>query len=1377
MNRLRKMCKLVITLCVSIAMVLVTGGIKKAAALSDYETIWANAQKKVYATSTDGITGGNVWKKNLGLDAWSGSESGTAVTTDTVKITNYAGESVDAYVVNNADELRWALVNADAHAAAGVKGIKINKDIDLAGYDKYNWKSVDISSDITIDGNDHTVYNMYINAAREYYNGFLGQVTNENFYCKNLSFSNNDLTWGAVPGLKANDGKGWEKGGNAVFSGSFAAGHMYKIFSKNTEILGGYGTSGLITCPSLIVTPKTMDCCGTENVQIYSKDTGGLGGESCVSSVCEFSNHLTITNTFAIDGTIIAVGGHSGGFTSCNNNLTVKKCFSNVDVYGNKTTGAFIGIIHFGETLVEDCYCSGKIEGNDIIGGFVAGEGAADKITMKNCYSTAMVGMDGGGTNMGSFAGQVNSKFTFTNCYGAGETGSLATSMTDPGSVGGFAGSSDAATYANCYYDKQTTAMREWCVGGSKTTTGITGLLTTDSVKAGSGLASTSAPTFSSDSDWLCKAEQYPQLTSFANAADSDFGGNGAKVRAYSKASVQTALLETYDKKWDGSTNSDTTVYDTVRDITSKFKLSDNGSWNVGTKNADGTYTKQTVSFNNKSYSVLTKKKVSGSDWITDFAPGIEWTRVEATDDSETGFRNMRFVPTVNLDAGKGTSVVVGSTYDHRTTPTMVYTTAADMANKNYLFEGSYNTATNSGTVLNSSAANGIATGHKVHTMVYDIPKNTMNNVTAFTVAQLKAWEQNGTENTSGTAASIDEQYTGLSKMTKSQKGRHLLEYVWELPDGRYVRNAKMVTVMDEPENIAVNVVDDVTSSTPKADSTSAKLGVNQGSDTTVSTSTTASANADINYSGKATVAYKVATNKYNLPTRKLSNASMKVGTDYTEWYDASYSNKTFVSPIHDYSIIKNSTTTNYDVIDDSSSENYTITQSSSDSNLYTIAFSHDDDVDENYKIQLSFEKTYNVIFLNNADDTTPYAANSNLSSGDAYGATPTKNPTSTTHPDYTFIGWNTYPNATASSTTGWYDGTKKIGNEDVIYYAVYQDQHTAGFATITADNARIHSSQAKKVTSADDLKTIMNASATYTDGSAVDASNIKVTTNDLDKIQSGTPGSYNVTFTYTDKNGQSISVMRVLTVYGDPEITAKDTTVDGDKARTLTDKTDLITVMDAIATKSDGTTATPSSVTCKDYDKIKKGVPGKYDVTFTYTDKDTGKTVTTTKTLTVKGNDTITGEDKTIESIKAKTLSSKDDLISLMNAKVTNYAGASEKPTQVICADFANIQKGIAGTYQVTFIYTDPDSGEVVSVTKTLTVTAQPSIVVNTNTTNTTKTTTTGKTNTTKTKTSSSNTKVKTGDATDMTLPLIALCISTLAIIAYVVMKKKTTH
>lgn len=285
-----------------------------------------------------------------------------------------------------------------------------------------------------------------------------------------------------------------------------------------------------------------------------------------------------IFNSSSTDCTLFSLGADSGCLISCGSGMRVKNCYSNNTIYAANNTGGFIGrtadINHSVSPMVDDnstrsytinnsfenCYSSGIVEGSVAMGGFVgmtngrrtytssevAIAGAGNYSTRKgvsvfrNCFSTAMVGMDYAGKYCGGFIGMddvyveedstVNIDGTsytgkgcwYVNCYAAGEVGNILTvtdavkaadyeedffgptwnssgASTDRSAkadgstiydyypTGGFAGvvgldryryhvfgvSTNSITklrqwsgnFYNCYYDMQTTAMREMAVG------------------------------------------------------------------------------------------------------------------------------------------------------------------------------------------------------------------------------------------------------------------------------------------------------------------------------------------------------------------------------------------------------------------------------------------------------------------------------------------------------------------------------------------------------------------------------------------------------------------------------------------------------------------------------------------------------------------------------------------------------------------------------------------------------------------------------------------------------------------------------------------------------------------------------------------------
>ena len=321
----------------------------------------------------------------------------------------------------------------------------------------------------------------------------------------------------------------------------------------------------------------------------------------------------------------------------------------------------------------------------------------------------------------------------YINCYAAGEVGNILTdtSVTVTGnSLGGFLGdvsTSGNGTYYNCYYDKQTTAMRERACGvqnnfsvGNSQIPGVTGVYTQKSTaKNVKGLAD-NVRMSNDDTTWEYKNGFYPMLKVFIanDAFKTDFDENRSKlVEEYARASVATVLLNHYDtilgsNGIERNANSDdATVYDTVRDITSKFELTTNDSLGITwgkdkekntsrgladkfggdagfsldyitvNQDKDGEYLTGT-----ENESTITKKFTP--DVLTigryddpadergyyykcfDFAPGIQWLKVSAgdiennvtgwdnntnptyTDTNLVGSRSFRLLPTAYLNAG-----------------------------------------------------------------------------------------------------------------------------------------------------------------------------------------------------------------------------------------------------------------------------------------------------------------------------------------------------------------------------------------------------------------------------------------------------------------------------------------------------------------------------------------------------------------------------------------------------------------------------------------------------------------------------------------------------------------------------------------------------
>lgn len=392
--------------------------------------------------------------------------------------------------------------------------------------------------------------------------------------------------------------------------------------------------------PSIYKNSMAIDC---EVYELAANHSGTF--VSCLQSFIIFKNCFTNSTIYATSqsgvftGCVIGCG--DGFYYDVEGEKTLvnsyfENCYTSGLIEGKTSVGGFIG------GIFNDYRSYGYLNGN------VAYTQYRGKTVCKNCYSTSSVGMQYSGNYVGGFVGQTfgnirsggtdsDKQHLFINCYAAGEVGGITTdtaiASTNTNTIGGFFGSylkTDPNTITtgngitfddnaliplvcdNCCYDKQTTAMRERDIGNfnSKASLngsidGLTGQYTlTSTQKNVKGLADTDGIMGNADV-WVYNESYYPQLDVFINDAEENFGSKAEIARLYSQASAATVFLnhwDTYMNK-DGDvvqSISDTeaqyipcdddTVYDTVRDITSKFEFTSGGNsdesnlgWQVNT--------------------------------------------------------------------------------------------------------------------------------------------------------------------------------------------------------------------------------------------------------------------------------------------------------------------------------------------------------------------------------------------------------------------------------------------------------------------------------------------------------------------------------------------------------------------------------------------------------------------------------------------------------------------------------------------------------------------------------------------------------------------------------------------------------------------------
>ena len=580
-------------------------------------------------------------------------------------------------------------------------------------------------------------------------------------------------------------------------------------------------------------------------------------------------------NCASIGCMLVGTGGHSGGLLPCSTNKTrVEKCFISAEMYGARDIYGLGGA-----SAVDQCYTTGKMEGYKDLSGLGGGYRNPDVANSKedpdvrnvtSSYSTMLVGLRTEARNMAGFATGVHGNFE--DCYAAGEVGSHTTPLekvelsekdADKKNVGGFGsyannqGLDASGSYKNCYYDKQTTAMRENALWGWKTDENITGLLTT-SAKGSIGMASGKDFGLGYKGVWYYSEGHYPQLEVFSSRASKDAWGTDEMVdlvKAVSEASTATVFLNTwekgydwdekgvrttkevsYDRKPDGTAHrADKYTYDTVREIISPFTVTNTGTWKELI--TGGAKTKLEV-VGGTSQSATTKNIVIEGTNGTVKGPGMNWFSVSETVGNETASRPLRLTGYMSIDAGDDrtgeNAVKSGTTYDHRKGVTL---TMMDNIEENRVLGwddtkdwstakcAGYPTAAGDDDTL-SPYYYGVPTDHTNHLKTnFSASIGAILNTEIWRVAKTEdgAYKKDengqyifncsvkvtgeGTSGASGTTPTEDEKkWNGddLAPFFVDEKQLYEVSYYWQLADGRYVTDSKWVEVIPTTRYLAV---------------------------------------------------------------------------------------------------------------------------------------------------------------------------------------------------------------------------------------------------------------------------------------------------------------------------------------------------------------------------------------------------------------------------------------------------------------------------------------------------------------------------------------------------------------------------------------------
>lgn len=811
----------------------------------DYlNTMWRN-KMALDETKADPYAGaGFVWARHSqtgASSAWSGEVASVAAING-------------VRTVSTAAQLRYALVYCNSGET-----IKLAKNIDLNGYSEAWASIVDRNKKITLDGNGYTIYNLGIFSANDNNSTCFFVDYGEESCFKNLSFSN----------IKLIAAKGTESPQlSASLFGAIGNENLENISVSKALLYGGdwigvlashgnvSSTSSAITTPGTNTNKNQIKNCYVDSSWVY--------GRSHVGAFSSILNGKNVKNSYVKDCLVISTGQHSGTFISCLNwESYFANCFvTNSEIYAAGTSGGFTG--SGDNATFKNCFTSGIIEGYYNCGGFIGESGVTDSMsqTFENCYSTTLVGLRRGTRTSGGFIGTIRDsgyvgkttkETVFKDCYAAGEVGDYTMDMdANSRENGGFIGvdttSATASSYTNCYYDKQTTAMREWTTGSSKITGTVNvtgeaakprGVLTSTTVKGGVGLASGAFDV--SDTlgfagftynylDWSRTSGFYPQLRVFSEATVADWGNstNVAIVKNASKASASTVILDTWDTGYDWGTtgvrstdevsyNRDSSdyaggkyTYDTVREIVSDAIVSSNTWWTERVAGGAPTDVDGDGQSDGRSLQVNNDSAV-----LEVLRPGLNWYQI-STSSSETdttaGKRPIRLASLVTMDAGQDKTVKSGSYYDHKDDATF---TMLDTITENL--------------VVGEDDSEIWSTSKKLYypqtsTKYYNVPlkMDTGYSIGSDTRIYTEIWRAKK-EGNNWVADTVDVRVTGISDTNSSEAqkrwngsvpmytdistGRtYIIKYYWKLKDGRYITDSKTVTVVPNTYDLNVYV-------------------------------------------------------------------------------------------------------------------------------------------------------------------------------------------------------------------------------------------------------------------------------------------------------------------------------------------------------------------------------------------------------------------------------------------------------------------------------------------------------------------------------------------------------------------------------------------
>jgi len=393
-----------------------------------------------------------------------------------------AGVDGDPYIITNASELQAMGGNLSAHYELG-------KDIDASETEAWNdgkgFEPIGDSDDSfegSFDGNNHTIFDLYIDRDRDDVGlfGYFDGEKIERVGLENVNVTGNGQVGGIV---------------------GYNTGEVRKSYATGSVVGSGDRVGGLVG----------WNVGGTVS---ESSATGSVEGSDLIGGLVGHNFAATVSESFATGS--VEGSDDVGGLVGYNTG-EVNESYANGSVEGSNEVGGLVGD---NRGKVTESFATGSVEGSDDVGGLVGlnldMEGSRPGVVSKSYATGSVEGSEHVGGFVGNNDGPLSNSFASGTVNGSANVGgfvganadeittSFATGYVNPTGtdIGGLVGNS-SGTVVDAYWDVNTTGQTD----SAGTATG----LTTDQMTGTAAFSNASGLSYVET--WLIvKDDGYPTL-------------------------------------------------------------------------------------------------------------------------------------------------------------------------------------------------------------------------------------------------------------------------------------------------------------------------------------------------------------------------------------------------------------------------------------------------------------------------------------------------------------------------------------------------------------------------------------------------------------------------------------------------------------------------------------------------------------------------------------------------------------------------------------------------------------------------------------------------------------------------------------------------